>query len=389
MKISIIGAGYVGLSLALLIARKYQVSLLDINSEKISLLKKKISPIKDPEVQKFLKLKNKKFIPTSNLKEAIENSYFTIIATPTNYDIKSGTFDTSSVEQVIKQVKKHAPNSYIIIKSTVPIGFTQKMKSKHKTDKISFSPEFLREGSALYDNLYPSRIIIGDNNRYTKRFASILAKCSNVKEKNNFIHLIDSTEAEAVKLFSNTFLAMRVSYFNELDSFAQIQKLSTKNIIDGVSSDPRIGNHYNNPSFGYGGYCLPKDTKQLLQNFKGTPNNIIKAIIESNDTRKKFIAKDIISKKPKSVGVYRLVMKSNSDNFRESAILDVVKILQKKNIKIYLFEPTITNDFGSMVLIKDFKEFVKKADVIIANRFTSQLQDIADKVYSRDIFGEN
>ena len=389
MKISIIGAGYVGLSLALLIARKYQVSLLDINSEKISLLKKKISPIKDPEVQRFLKLKNKKFNPTSNKKEAIENSYFTIIATPTNYDTKSGTFDTSSVEQVIKQVKKHAPNSYIIIKSTVPIGFTQKMRSKHKTDKISFSPEFLREGSALYDNLYPSRIIIGDNNRYTKKFASILAKCSNVKEKNNFIYLIVSSEAEAVKLFSNTFLAMRVSYFNELDSFAQIHKLSTKNIIDGVSSDPRIGNYYNNPSFGYGGYCLPKDTKQLLQNFKDTPNNIIKAIIESNDTRKKFIAKDIISKKPKSVGVYRLVMKSNSDNFRESAILDVVKILQKKNIKIYLFEPSITNDFDNMLLIQDFKEFVKKADVIIANRFTSQLKDVANKVYSRDIFGEN
>lgn len=389
MKISIIGAGYVGLSLALLIAKKFQVSLLDINLDKISLLKKKITPIKDPEIKKFLKLKNINFNPTSNKKEAIENSYFTIIATPTNYDSKSGTFDTSSVEQVIKQVKKYAPNSYIVIKSTVPIGFTHKMRAKHKTDKISFSPEFLREGSALYDNLYPSRIIIGDNNRYAKKFARILLECSNAKEKNNLIHLIDSSEAEAVKLFSNAFLAMRVSYFNELDSFARIQKLSTKNIIDGVSSDPRIGNYYNNPSFGYGGYCLPKDTKQLLQNFKGIPNNIIKATIASNDTRKNFIAKDIISQKPKSVGVYRLVMKSNSDNFRESAILDVVKKLQKKKIRIYLFEPSITKGFDNMILIRKFSEFAKKTDLIIANRLTSQLDNVAHKVYSRDIFGEN
>ncbi len=324
MKISIIGAGYVGLSLAVLISQKHDVTLLDIDNEKVNKINNKISPIKDPDIEKFLSNKKLKLIATTNSEEVYKNKDFIIIATPTNYDPKVGTFDTSSVEDVIYNAIKTNFDTNIIIKSTIPLGFTDRMREKFKTNHIYFSPEFLREGKALHDNLYPSRILVGDTSDTAKEFADLLSECSNL-DKDVKKLFMKPAEAEAVKLFANTYLAMRVSFFNELDSFSQIHKLSSLNIIKGVSSDPRIGNYYNNPSFGYGGYCLPKDTKQLLKNFNKIPNNIIRAIIESNETRKKFIADIIAKDSPKSVGVYRLVMKSESDNFRETAVFDVIK----------------------------------------------------------------
>ncbi len=388
MEISIVGAGYVGLSLAVLIAQKFRVNLIDIDEKKISLINSKKSPIKDRDIEKFLTKKKLNLIALSESKKAFTNSQFLIVATPTNYDPIKGTFDTSSVEEVISSAIKINPDIYIIIKSTIPLGFTDSMRAKLNSNKICFSPEFLREGSALYDNLYPSRIIVGDFSEKAKIFANVLSECSKTEGKNEIIFM-DSSEAEAVKLFANTYLAMRVSFFNELDSFSQTHKLSSMNIIKGVSSDPRIGNYYNNPSFGYGGYCLPKDTKQLLSNFNKIPNNIVKAIIDSNQTRKKFIADTIINKSPKSVGVYRLTMKSDSDNFRESAVFDVIKMLDKNKIQINIYEPELDAGFENMTLISDLEEFISKSDIIIANRMSKDLELVKNKVFTRDLFWEN
>ncbi len=388
MNFTVVGAGYVGLSLAVLISQKFSVNLIDVDEYKISLINSKKSPIRDIDIEDFLTNKKLKLVATSNSKEAYKNSNFVIIATPTNYDSHEGAFDTSSVEQVINEVISINPDAYIIIKSTVPVGFTVEMRTKFNTNQICFSPEFLREGSALHDNLYPSRIIVGDQSKKATIFADVLSKCSNLGDKIQILFM-EPSEAEAVKLFSNTYLAMRVSFFNELDSFSQIHKLSTMNIIKGVSSDPRIGDHYNNPSFGYGGYCLPKDTKQLLSNFNKIPNNIIRAIIDSNETRKKFIADSIIASDPKSVGIYRLTMKSNSDNLRESAVFDIIKLLQKNKISINLYEPELENGFENMTLIGELKEFISKSDIIIANRTSKDLEFVKDKVFTRDLFNEN
>lgn len=389
MNITIVGAGYVGLSLAILISQKYNVKLFDIDKKKISDLNNKKSPINDKEINSFLKEKKLYLEATSDKNFAYKKTDFIIIATPTDYNHSQGTFDVSSVEGVIKDAISYNPDAYIIIKSTIPVGFTNKMRSHFNTENITFSPEFLREGSALYDNLYPSRIIVGDNDKRAITFAEILTECSSASTKQIKILYMKPSEAEAVKLFANTYLAMRVSFFNELDSFAQSHILSTKNIIEGVSSDNRIGNFYNNPSFGYGGYCLPKDTKQLLSNFDNIPNSIIKAIIDSNETRKEFIANTIINKQPKSIGVFRLTMKSGSDNFRESAVLDVIKKLQKNKIDIYLYEPELDDQIENMILVNNLKEFIEKSDLIIANRMSTELLSVKEKVYTRDLFGEN
>ena len=388
MNFTIVGAGYVGLSLAVLISQKYHVNLIDTNERKISLIKKKKSPFCDKDIEEFFLKKKLKLKASLNAKEAYRNSDFVIVATSTNYDPIEASFNTSSVEKVIHEVLMENKNAFIIIKSTIPVGFTNKIRNKFNTDKVCFSPEFLREGTALYDNLYPSRIIVGDDSKHAKIFAEVLLECSNSTKRIQILFM-ESSEAEAVKLFSNTYLAMRISFFNELDSFSQTHKLSSMNIINGVSSDPRIGNYYNNPSFGYGGYCLPKDTKQLLNNFNKIPNNIIKAIIESNETRKKFIAETIIQSSPKSVGVYRLSMKSNSDNFRESAVFDVIKKLQEHKIKINLYEPQLEKGFENITLLNELDEFISKSDLIIANRISKDLELVNDKVFSRDIFNEN
>ncbi len=389
MNFTVVGAGYVGLSLAVLISQKFNVKLFDIDKHKISLINNKSSPIKDRDIEDYLRNKNLNLNPISNSNQAYIDSDFVVVATPTNYDPDEGTFDTSSVENVINEALKSNPKACIVIKSTIPLGFTNNMRSKFKTENIFFSPEFLREGSALHDNLYPSRIIVGDNHSNAKIFAKVLHECSNQKDNKIQLIFMNSSEAEAVKLFANTYLAMRVSFFNELDSFSQIHKLSTRNIIEGVSTDPRIGNFYNNPSFGYGGYCLPKDTKQLLSNFNQIPNNIIKAIIDSNETRKKFIADTIIEKNPKSVGVYRLTMKSNSDNFRESAVFDVIRKLKENKVKIFLYEPELNSSIEGMTLVKDLKKFISESDIIIANRLSPDLRTAEKKVFTRDLFGEN
>lgn len=389
MKFTVVGAGYVGLSLAILISQKYQVNLLDIDENKIEKIKSKISPIDDYEIKRYLKTKELFLTPTTKREKAFENTDFVVIATPTNYDPIKGTFDTTSVEEVLRNVFSKKSDVFVIIKSTVPLGFTDRMKLFFQTENIIFSPEFLREGTALYDNLYPSRIIIGDKQDKSVIFANIIADCSKIKNEKIKIFYMGSSEAEAVKLFSNTYLAMRVAFFNELDTFSQIHNISTKSIIEGVCSDDRIGNYYNNPSFGYGGYCLPKDTKQLLSNFDEIPNNIIKATIDSNETRKNFIVDTILGKKPKSIGIYRLKMKSNSDNFRESAIFDIIIKLRKKNISIYLYEPEIQNSVEGTNLIIDLKEFIAKSDLILANRMSPELEFFRKKVYTRDIFGNN
>ena len=387
MNFTVVGAGYVGLSLAVLISQKFRVNLIDIDQKKVSLINSKKSPIRDTDIEDFL-LNKKLNLTSSNSKEVYKNSDFVIVATPTNYDSNEGTFDTSSVEEVINEAISMNPDAYIIIKSTIPLGFTDEMRVKFKTNKICFSPEFLREGRALHDNLYPSRIIVGDLSEKAEIFAKVLSQCSNLNDEVKILFM-ESSEAEAVKLFANTYLAMRVSFFNELDSFTQIHKLSAMNIIKGVSSDPRIGDYYNNPSFGYGGYCLPKDTKQLLSNFNKIPNNIIKAIIDSNETRKKFIADMIINSNPKTVGVYRLTMKSGSDNFRESAVFGIIKELQKSKININLYEPELDRGLENMTLINELKEFIFKSDIIIANRMSKDLDLAKNKVFTRDLFGEN
>ncbi len=388
--ISIVGAGYVGLSLAVLISQRHKVSLIDINKDKVNKINKKISPIKDKEIQKFLKTKELRLTAISDNNTLYKNSKFIIVATPTDFNIKKGNFNTSSVEGVIKQIVAVNKSATIVIKSTVPLGFTEKMRKLHGIQSIFFSPEFLREGNALYDNLFPSRIVIGDKTRRGKSFANILIECSKIKKTNHKIYFMSSHEAEAVKLFSNTYLAMRVAFFNELDTFAEVHNLSAEKIILGVSSDQRIGNFYNNPSFGYGGYCLPKDTRQLLNNFKKVPNSIIKSVIQANKIRKEYVAGKVIKKFPKSVGVYKLTMKKNSDNFRESAVHEIINKLLKKNIIINLYEPLIKySPSKKIILIKDLNEFIKKSEVIIANRLTQKLKKVRNKVYSRDIFGKN
>ena len=388
MKITVVGAGYVGLSLAVLISRKYNVTIFDIDSKKVDLINNFISPIQDKDIDKIFKSKKLKLKASTSSKLSLSNSNLVIIATPTNYEAKKGSFDTSSIEKVIKQIKKFNRNVYTVIKSTVPVGFTDLMRKKYNKKNIAFSPEFLRESRALYDNLNPSRIIIGDKSKKAGNFLKIIVDCAERKKSKISTIMMESKEAEAVKLFSNSYLAMRVAFFNELDSFAETNKISTLNIIRGVSKDPRIGNFYNNPSFGYGGYCLPKDTKQLLKSFNNVPNKLIKAVVESNQTRKEFILKSILKRKPKSVGVYRLIMKSNSDNFRESAVIDVIKMLSRKKINIYIYEPLAKSELNikNTKLEKDIKKFLSKCDIIIANRKNKELKKLSSKLYSRDIF---
>ena len=390
MKICIVGAGYVGLSLAVLLSQKYKTTALETSEDRVRLINSNVSPIKEPELENYLLNKNLKLNATLDKKEAYANADYVIIATPTNYNVKTGSFDTSSVESVISDCISENPDTFIIIKSTIPLGFTDRMKIKFKKKEIIFSPEFLRETKALYDNLYPSRIVVGSDTEQAVRFGKMLIECSLRSQSEVKLLSMNSKEAEAVKLFSNTFLAMRISFFNELDSFAEIRELSTKKIIDGISVDPRIGNYYNNPSFGYGGYCLPKDTKQLLDNFSNIPNNIIKSVVEANKTRKDFIVNSVLNKLPKTVGVYRLIMKEGSDNFRESAVLYIIEKLKIKNVKIYVYEPFIDTDFfDDIEVISDIKSFIDKSDLIIANRLSSELKSVENKVYSRDIYREN
>lgn len=390
MKICVVGTGYVGLSLSVLLSQKYEVVALDISNDRVETINNKKSPIKDTELENYLQNKRLNLKATINKNEAYSNADYIIIATPTNYDVKTGSFDTSIVEQIISDCIGVNSDAMIIIRSTIPLGFTDNMRNKFRKKDIIFSPEFLRESKALYDNLYPSRIVIGGKSKKAVNFGKMLLMCSLKSENDTQFLKMESKEAEAVKLFSNTFLAMRISFFNELDSFAEIQNLSSEKIIEGVSADPRIGNYYNNPSFGYGGYCLPKDTKQLLDNFKKIPNNIIKAVVEANKTRKDFIIKSILNKFPNTVGIYRLIMKEESDNFRESAVLDILEELKRKKIKVILYEPLITESpFNEIEVVSDISSFISQSDLIIANRLSNELHHVRNKVYSRDIYREN
>ena len=388
MKIAVAGTGYVGLSMAVLLSQNNEVVALDVIPEKVEMLNNKTSPIKDKEIEEFLSTKELNLRATLDYKDAFKDAKYIIISTPTNYDDDKNFFDTSSVEDIIKKVISMGIDTTMVVKSTVPVGFIKNMKEKYGIDNIMFSPEFLREGKALYDNLYPSRIIVGEKSDRAKEFAKLLVE--GALKENIDVKFMDSTEAEAVKLFANTYLALRVAYFNELDTYAELKGLNTKDIIDGIGLDPRIGNHYNNPSFGYGGYCLPKDTKQLLANYKDVPENMIEAIVKSNDTRKRHIADMILERNPKVVGIYRLTMKTDSDNFRASAIQCVINLLKQKDVDIVIYEPTLNVDmFNNLKVNNNLSEFKNISDVIVANRLDSNLEDCIDKVYTRDLYNKD
>lgn len=390
MKIVVAGTGYVGLSLATLLSQNNEVVALDVIEEKVEKINKRISPIQDEYIEKYFKEKNLNLRATTDWKEALTGAEYVIISTPTNYDPDKNFFDTSLVEDIIEKVMQvdHDNKIQMVVKSTIPVGYIEKIKDYYVIDNIFFSPEFLREGKALYDNLYPSRIIVGSKSEKAKVFANLLKEVA-LKEDVPILYM-SSTEAEAVKLFANTYLALRVAYFNELDTYAEVKQLNTKNIIEGVGLDPRIGNNYNNPSFRYGGYCLPKDTKQLLANYKDVPQNLIEAIVKSNTTRKEFIVEDILSKRPKTVGIYRLTMKKNSDNFRASAIQDIIRGLKANNQKIIIYEPTIEdNEFNGCKVVKNIQDFKNESTIIMANRIEDSLLDIKEKVYTRDLFSRD
>ena len=388
MKIAVAGTGYVGLSIATLLAQHNEVVALDIIQEKVDMINNHISPIKDKEIEDFLANKELNLRATLDYKEAFKDAEFIVISTPTNYDDERNFFDTSSVEDIIQKVISMGINTTMVVKSTIPVGFIKSVKEKYGINNIMFSPEFLREGKALYDNLYPSRIIVGEKSERAEKFAELLKE--GAIKKDIVVKFMDSTEAEAVKLFSNTYLALRVAYFNELDTYAEIKGLNTKDIIEGVGLDPRIGSHYNNPSFGYGGYCLPKDTKQLLANYDNVPQNLIRAIVRSNRTRKKHITEMIMRRNPEVVGIYRLTMKTDSDNFRASAIQGIIERLKDEDVEIIIYEPTLkAAEFNGCRVVNDFEEFSEDSDVILANRLESALEGVKDKVYTRDLYSRD